>query len=165
MAASTAALDDVEEVARAAVQAISALWPPQPSQQSEFALDAMLAKLEPGPLGAQLRCEILLVLPRLTGCSRSKATSAATACLVDPDVSVSNAAVQAIRKLSQRGDTALEEALLRYAGHEDVEVRRSVVELLGLVATGGSRAEATLRSLQEDEELSSVAASALRRIP
>ncbi|CAE7372090.1 unnamed protein product, partial [Symbiodinium pilosum] len=71
----------------------------------------------------------------------------------------------AIRKMSQRGDTDLEEALLRYAGHEDLEVRRTVVELLAIVATSGSRSEAFLRSLVEDEELGSTASSALRRIP
>ncbi|CAE7253632.1 XRN4 [Symbiodinium sp. CCMP2592] len=141
MTACTAALDDAEEeVARAAVQAISALFPPEPSQASEEALRGLLAKLTPDACFGQLRCDILLVLPRLAVCDRSRTASAAAACLLDPDLSVSNAAVQAIRKLCQRGDATLEEELLRYATHEDLEIRRTVVELLGLVASRGGPA-------------------------
>ncbi|CAE7859031.1 unnamed protein product, partial [Symbiodinium microadriaticum] len=52
-------------VARAAVQALSTLFPPEPSQASEEALRVLLAKLAPDVRFGQLRCDILLVLPRL----------------------------------------------------------------------------------------------------
>eukprot|EP00439_Symbiodinium_sp_Y106_P065318 s1273_g10.t1 len=160
MTACTAALDDAEEEAffpESPAQSdlgphIGRPEPLNPSQASEEALRGLLAKLAPDACFGQLRCDILLVLPRLAVYDRSRTASAAAACLLDPDLSVSNAAVQAIRKLCQRGDATLEEELLRYAAHEDLEIRRTVVELLGLVASRGSPGEALLKSLQHEDE-------------
>ncbi|CAK8989127.1 unnamed protein product [Durusdinium trenchii] len=146
MQAAAAALDDKDEqVACAAVRAIGGLWPPEPGQSCD---------------------QVLLVLPRLVGRGISKAARAAGARLADEDISVSNAAAQALRKMSLRGDRELQEMLLEYLAHSDLEVCKVAVELLGFVSERGDEGERALIALREgpDEELAKLANASLRRL-
>lgn len=166
MIALAAALEDKhDEVSQAAVRAIASLWPPEPGQASQQALQALLLVLAQ-PERAELRCEVLLVLPRLVGRGISEAAAAVGVALADSDVSVSNAAAQALRKMSLPGDRALQDILLQHISRPDPELCKVCVELLGLIFERGSDGERTLIALRDgpDEDLASVANSALKRL-
>eukprot|EP00913_Durusdinium_trenchii_P020079 g18869.t1 len=161
MQAAAAALDDKDEqVACAAVRAIGGLWPPEPGQSCDQALYALISLLQQAK-SSELRCfasrRVESILQNLRR-GISKAARAAGARLADEDISVSNAAAQALRKMSLRGDRELQEMLLEYLAHSDLEVCKVAVELLGFVSERGDEGERALIALREgpDEDMSSL---------
>eukprot|EP00933_Yihiella_yeosuensis_P025577 TRINITY_DN19828_c0_g5_i2.p1 TRINITY_DN19828_c0_g5~~TRINITY_DN19828_c0_g5_i2.p1 ORF type:complete len:520 (-),score=122.23 TRINITY_DN19828_c0_g5_i2:63-1622(-) len=167
ISAATTALqeDEDEEVRSAALQTLRCLWSVGDDQALKV-LEGVVAKNG----HASLRRAALEALPRVTRRGDISAAAIAAAALSDDDFSVSDAAAQALRQLSQRRDAAMEQLLLTYIElAEKPEVLRVVAELLGIVSTAGSEAEeALLRLLSSrgdaDEDLKLVIENSLKRL-
>jgi len=116
---------------------------------------------------ARLRCLALDTLTQVARPGDIAAVRVAASALDVKEHTVRVAAMQALKRLSVKGDEQAIQTLLPYVWHDDVDVKRLSIEVLGCVATeSDQQAVELLRSLQAcgNMGLQDVAEQALKRV-